>query len=103
MENLLDPVLKLIGLFRSDIGKPRLVMGERIGSGSRVENRVLDPVELKLEKQQVGCQNRRAVLHITIEFRPFRVTGVARVNEAGIGNDPTEHVIKRLIGADGLS
>ena len=68
----------------------------------RLEYRVVEPVELEREEQQLGGDRRDLLLDVAEEFLPLGVRSVRRVEQAGIGDDAAEHVVQRLELAHGL-
>ena len=53
MEELLNPVFQLVGLFLAHIVDPRAVVAERGIAHCAIELRVVDPVEFKGEEEQM--------------------------------------------------
>ena len=103
MEQLLDAVFELVRLVLAEVLDPRPVVAER-GIGHRlVERRVVEPVQVEREEQQVQRGRGDALLHVTVEFGDGRIGGVAGVEQTGIGNDPAEHVLDRLVAPHRLA
>src|SRR5260370_34201348 len=46
-----------------------------------------------------GCGGE-TVAHVAVEFRPRRITGVARIEQAGVGIEPTQQFIDALVALD---
>ena len=84
MEQELDAIVELVGLFLAHILDPRTVVAERrIGHGA-VDQRVVDAIELQGEEQKMRRRSRDAFLHIAIELGARRIGGVVGINQAGI-------------------
>ena len=62
----------------------------------RLKHRVVEPVELEREEQQLGGNRGDLLLDVAEEFLPLGVRGVSRVKQAGIGDDAAEHVVQHL-------
>ena len=101
-EQLLQPVVELERLFLGNILQPRAVMRQRRGSDDLVQHAVVEPVEFKLEKQQVGRSRRDFFLGIAVKFGMRRIGGIAGIDQPGIGHDAPEQIVERLIALDGL-
>ena len=100
MEQFLDAVLELIGLFLAHVLDPRPVMAERrIGHGG-FELGIVDAVELEREEQEMQRSGGDALLHVAIEFGDRRIGGVAGIAQRGIGHHPAERVVERLVAFD---
>ena len=77
-------------------------MAERgIGHGG-VERGIVDAVELEREEQQMQRGGGDALLHVAVEFGARRIGGVAGIDERGIGHEPAEQVLQRLVALDRL-
>ena len=86
VEQLLDPVLELIGLFLAHVLDPGPVMAERgIGHGG-LERGVVDAVELEREEQEMQRGGGDALLHVAVELGAHRIGGVAGIEQRGIGD-----------------
>ncbi len=97
VEQLLDAILELIGLVLADVLEPRPVVAER-GIGHRgFELGVVEPVELEHEEQQMRRRGGDALLHVAVEFGARRIDRVAGMNEPGIGDEPAEQIVERLV------
>ena len=100
VEQFLDPVLELIGLFLAYVLDPGPVMAERgVGHGG-VECGVVDAVELEGEEQHMQRSGGDAFLRVAVEFGANRVGGIAGVIQRRIGHDAAERVVERLIAFD---
>ena len=97
VEELLDAVLELIGLFLADVLEPRPVMAERRVRHRGFELGVVDPVELEREEQQMRRGRRQPLLHVAIEFRARRIDRVAGMHEPGERGEPAEEIVEPLI------
>ena len=102
VEELFHPVFQLIGAFLADVGEPGRVVGKLGVRHGAVQHRVLDPVQLQLEEQQVGAGGRQPVLHIAVELLAFGVGGLAGIDEAGKGDQAAEQFLQRLVVLHGL-
>jgi hypothetical protein len=97
VKELLDTILELIRLVLADVFDPRPVVRQRRILHGGFELGVIEPIELEREEQKMrGCR-RDALLHVGVEFRARGIDGVAGVEEAGIGREPAEKVIERLV------
>jgi hypothetical protein len=97
VKELLDAILELIGFVLADVLEPRPVMGERgIGHG-RFELGIIEAIELEHEEQEMrrGCGD--ALLHIAVEFCADGIDRIAGMDQSGIGGQPTQQVVERLI------
>jgi hypothetical protein len=97
MEELLDLVLELEGLVLADVLEPRLVARERLRPHGGFEHPVVDPVELEREEEELARRRGQALLGVAVELRALRIGGVAGIDETGIGHDPAEQILDRLI------
>ena len=97
VEQLLDPVFELIGLFFAHILDPRAVVAERRVAHRRVQQVVVDAVELEREEQQVQRGSGDAFLHVAVELGADRIGRIAGVEKRGIGDEPAEPVVDRLV------
>ena len=77
-------------------------MRQRAGRGRRVEDSIVNAVELKLKKQQVGRSRGDFFLGVAVEFGTSRVGRIAGIDEAGKGNDPAEQILDLLVALHGL-
>ena len=102
MEQLLYPVLELVGLFLAQILKPGPVVPElRVGHGS-FEQIVVEPVELEREEQELGGDGGDLLLNVAEEFLPRRIRRVGGVEQARIRHDAPHAVAQCLVLAHGL-
>ena len=101
VEQLLDLVLELERLVLADVLEPGPVAGERLRLHRRVEHRIVDAVELEGEEQELARGRGQPLLRVAVELGPLRIGGVARIDEAGIGHDPAEEVLDRLVAQHG--
>src|SRR5665647_2821392 len=77
-------------------------MAERgIGHGG-VEHGIVDAVEFEGEEQQMQRGGGDALLHVAVEFGAHRIGGVAGIDQRGIGDEPAELVLDRLVALDRL-
>ena len=53
VEQLLQPVVELVGLALADILDPRPVMRQRPGGQSRGQRAIVEPVQLQFEEQEI--------------------------------------------------
>ena len=100
VEQLLDPILELVGLFLAHILDPRPVVAERRIGHRRVELFIVDAVELEREEQQMQRGGRDAFLHVAVELRTDRIGRIAGIEQRGIGDEPAEPVVDRLVALD---
>jgi len=100
MKQLLDPILELIWFLATDILKPGSIVRERSLAHGRLQDIVFDAVELQREEQQMRGSRGDPLLHITIKFGARRITGVTRIDETRIGDEPTNQVVDRLVAFD---
>ena len=78
-------------------------MGQRTRIDRRLEPRIVDPVQLQREEQQVGGGIGDLFLRVAIKFCPHRIGGVAGIDEPGIGHDAAQQIFEVLIGAHRLA
>ena len=97
VEQLLDAVLELIGLLLAHVLQPRPVMRERGRLHGRFQRRIVDTVQFEREEQHVDRGRRQPLLHVAVELGDVGVTGIAGIGERGIGGQPPEHVVERLV------
>ena len=102
VEQLLDPVFELERLFAAQVLDPRPVMGQRRLLHRPRQRRIVEPVQFKLEEQQVGRGGGDLVLRVAVKFRPDRIDGVFRIGQPGEGHDFRDQVVDRLIARDGV-
>ena len=96
VEQLLDPVLELIGPVLADVLEPRAIVAE-LGIGHRrLELGIVDAIELEREEQQMGRRAGETLLHVAVELGTDRIDRVLRVDQAGIGREPAEQVVELL-------
>src|SRR5665647_3484663 len=65
-------------------------------------NRIVDAVEFEREEQQVDRGRGDALLHVAIELGAHRIGAVAGIDQRGIGDQPAEPVLQRLVTLDHL-
>ena len=97
MKKLLDAVLELIGLVLADIFEPRPVVPERLIMHGGFELGIVETIELEHEEQKMRGGGGDALLHIGVEFGARGIDGVAGMNEPGIGREPAEKIVERLV------
>ena len=78
-------------------------MAERGRRHRRRERSVVDPVELKLEEQEIAGERGHPLVRVAIEFRPRRIAGVGGVEERSVGHDAAGEVLQRLVGLHRLA
>ena len=96
MEQLLDPILKLVGFVAAHVVEPRPVMGERGIGHRRFDAPAVNAVEFEREEQKMRGSSRHALLHVAEEFCPRRIDGIPGMDKPGIGADPPHQVVDRL-------
>ncbi len=99
VKQLLDAILELIRPVTPHVFEPRPVMAERRVGHRRIENRVVDAVELEREEQKMRGSGRHPVLHVAVKFGARRIERVAGMNEPGIGAEPAHQIVDRLVTA----
>ena len=97
VEELLDPVLELIGLFLAHVLDPGPVVAERGIAHRGLQLRVIDAVELEREKQKMQRRRRDALLHVAVKLRARRIGGIAGIHQRCIGHQPAKPVVDRFI------
>ncbi len=100
VEQLLDAVFELVGLLLADVLEPRPVMAERRIRHGGFEHRIIDPIELEREEQEVQRRGGDPLLHVAVELGAHRIGGVPGMHEAGIGDEPAEQIVQRLVAFD---
>ena len=78
-------------------------MAERRIGHRLVQHGVVEPVEIEREEQQMQRGRGDALLHVAIELGDGRIGGVAGVEQTGIGDQPAEHVLDRLVAPHRLA
>jgi hypothetical protein len=63
-----------------------------------VDGVLVDRVELEREKQQMSAGVGHAFLDVAVKLGPFRIAGVAGIDQAGVGDDAPDQFLERLIG-----
>src|SRR5437879_5372724 len=69
---------------------------------SAFERRILEPVQLEREEQQMQRGGGNLFLDVAIEFRARRIDRVAGMHEPRIGDDAAEQIVERLVALDRL-
>ena len=100
MEELLDPVFELVGLFLAHVLDPGPVVAERGIAHRGLQLRVIDAVELEREKQKMQRGRRDALLDVAVELRARRIGGIAGIHQRCIGHQPAKPVVDRFIARD---
>ena len=100
VEELLDPVFELVGLFLAHVLDPGPIMAERGIAHRSLQQRVIDAIELKREKQEMQRGRREAFLHVTVEFRSRGIGGVAGIHQRCVGHQPAKPVVDGFIARD---
>ena len=101
VEQLLDPILELVGLVHPEIEHPRPVVAEAgVGGERRVDRGVVDQVEFQREEQQMRAGVGHLLLDVAIELGALRIGRVAGIDQAGIGDDAADQFLERLIGRE---
>ncbi len=100
VEQLLDPVLELIGLLLAHVLDPGPVMTERGVAHGGIERGIVDAVELEREEQQMHRSGGDALLQVAVELGALRIGGVAGIDQRGVGHQPAERVVERLVPLD---
>ena len=102
VEELLDPVLELVGLVTAQIEDPRPVVREaRIVAHRCLDPGVVDEIELEHEEKKMRARIGHLLLHVAVELGVFGVRRVACIDQSGIGHDPADQLLDRLVVADG--
>ena len=73
MEQLFDVVGELVRALFPQIGKPGPVMRERLVRERRIDDRVVDPVQLQFEEEKLRADAGKLVLGVAEEFGAVRV------------------------------
>ena len=97
VEELLDPILQLIGLLAPHILDPGPVMGERGLVHGRLKQGVVDSVQLQGHENEVGGGVGDLFLGVAKKFCALGIGGVARVDQARIGHDTPDEILETLI------
>jgi hypothetical protein len=102
VEQLLYPVLELIGLLFAQVLEPWPVVSKlRVGHGG-FQHLVVEPVHLEWEKQQLGGDGGDLLLDVAEEFLPRRVRRVGGIEQARVGDDAPHEVAQGLVVAHGF-
>ena len=99
-EQLLEFVGELMRLLLADVLEPRTIMAERRRPHRRLEPRVVEPVELELEEQEIAGERGHPLVRVAIELRAGGVAGVGGVEQRRIGHDAADQVLHRFVGFD---
>ena len=78
-EQLLQLVVKLIGLLLAQVFNPWAVMIERRNLHGLFKRRIINPVELKFKEQQLGGNIRVLGTHVAIELAPRRIRCIPHI------------------------
>ena len=100
VEQLFAAVVELERLLLADVLEPGPITGERPGGRCRIDQRILQPVQLQLEEQEVRRGVRHLLLGVAVEFGVCRIRRVPRIDEPGVRDDPAELVLERLVARD---
>ena len=100
VEQLLDPVLELVGLVLAHVLEPRPVVAERGIAHRRFQHRIVDAVELEREEQEMQRRGGEALLHVAVELGAGRIGRIAGVDQRRIGDDAAEPVVERFEARD---
>ena len=63
-------------------------------------SRVIEPVELEHEEQEMRRGGGDAVLHVAIELGARRIDRIAGMDEPRIGDQPADEIVERLVALD---
>ena len=96
VEEPLDAVLELIGPLQPQILDPRAIDGERRRLQRALHDRVVEPVQLQPEEQQMRGDGGQPVLHVAVEFGARRIGRVAGIDEPGEAAEPAENLLDPL-------
>ena len=97
VEQLLHPVLELVGLGLPELGEPGPVAAQhRVSGERRLQRGVVDPVELEAEEDQPRRKIGQRLAHVAHELGAVGVLGVAHILQEGIGAEPAGEVVERL-------
>ncbi|MCY1222593.1 hypothetical protein D9M72_346910 [compost metagenome] len=101
-EKLLQLVVELIGLVHAQVGQPGpVVRGKRIVFQRLVEDRVIDPIELQREEQQMRRHVGELRLYVAIKLAVLGLGRVREIGEAGKGSDAAHDIFERFELPDG--
>ncbi len=104
MKKLFDLVFKLVRLVLAQVHQPWAVVANGWIIIHRLFNhRVVNTVEFKAEKDEVGAGVGHLFLNVAIELGAFRIGCIARINKTGIGDDLADQFIQRLEFLNGFS
>ena len=102
VEQLLYPILELIRLVLAQVLDPRPIMRQFGRLHGAVDHRVVDPVELESEEQQVHRRIGQPLGDVAVELRDRRIDAVAGMNQTGIGAKTPGDIVDRLVAPDGF-
>ena len=75
-------------------------MPERRRSHRRLELRIIDAVELKLEEQEIAGERRHPLVRVPVELRPPGVARIGGVKQRGVGHEAAGQILHRLVDPD---
>ena len=100
VKQLLDAVLELIRFLPANVLEPRPIVRERSLPHGSPQRRLVDAIELQREEQEVRGRRGNALLHIAEEFGPFRIAGIAGIDQARVRHEPSDQIIDHLVALD---
>src|SRR5262249_22715877 len=96
VKELFDAIFELIRLLLAHVLDPRAVMSEGRMRESLFDERVVDPIELEREEEEMRRSRGDLFLDVAVKFGAFRIGGIACVYQARVGNELAEQLLQRL-------
>ena len=101
VQDLLDRIIQLMRAKAADVTDPWLIPGElRRRREPGLERLVLDPVELQGEKQDLGADRGRPLLHGLEEPGDLRILAIRGMEQLGVAGGPAEPLLDLLVAGD---
>ncbi len=100
VQQLLELVRELVRAEHPQVAQPRPPLLERGAGDLRLQRRILDPVQLEGEEDQVAGDRRDPLIAALVEFADRRVGRVLGEDELGVGHHPSERLLDALEGGD---
>src|ERR1700722_18383659 len=85
------------GFSLADALDPRAIMAKRRRPHGGVQFRIVEAIELELEKQDVAGKRGHALLRVAIKLRDCRIACVGGVEQRRVRHDAASQVLQRLV------
>ncbi len=97
---LLQFIGQLVRTEDPQVAQPRAIAGQGGIGQLRLQQRVIQPVQLQGEEDQVAADRRHLLIHRLVESPDRRIGRILGEQKLGIGGDPPEQFLDPLILAD---